>query len=206
MPVIQVDLVRMQGLQESLNQICRRTVLTKNGVGAAAIDGSVAARRNIRSRLHRVNARMQELDARFTELQFFIKSAIVTYSQTENEIIRRAELQDGIMIAVKRLAGQPGGWKRSGPSPEQLAALTALGKMNMSAWQWYQNWQMRACQAPSAKDEGEYESYSLKVTWDIMKNNAEKLWEVIKNQGQAEIDSVVKSANSLKEIGQRQAM
>jgi len=136
------ELARVQNLSESLNLQVQRSSSVRSGVSSIYVDGAIAARRMISSRLNRASNSVQQLERRIRDLKSFMNDAVVQYNQAETDIQRKIP---GSHIQLFDFARYAGGSEidYSKLTPEQLAALALLGQSLMDGLKWLAEWQAK---------------------------------------------------------------
>jgi len=201
---ISLDFGKIQLAQGSLNQCVLKASSVKGSINAVYIDSSIAARRNISSRLYRSTSKVQELEKRLRDIQSFMQDGAQQYQLAENAIIRQANIGQGQMVELTRyMGGMPSGQVELKLTPEQMQALALLGKMAWNALEWYAQWRVKMGQVQAAvpAEETKKKDSSWKVSWDLMVEGLPKAWDAIKDRGKSEFDGMVKTTNSLIGIG-----
>ncbi|RJX39123.1 hypothetical protein D3P09_16660 [Paenibacillus pinisoli] len=140
MSQIKIDTGRVQSQDAILNTQAMRLTTAKSGVNFISVDGSIAARRSISSRISRARSDLQEIDRRFRDIQLFIKNATEQYNKVENELIRKSSDTGVWMGSFPLRAGSPGSGEWT---PEQLAALALMGQGLMFGLEWLIQWQQQ---------------------------------------------------------------
>ncbi|MCD1261511.1 hypothetical protein B5M42_022165, partial [Paenibacillus athensensis] len=103
---IKLDISVTSEVNGQLQQLKRRLAEVRSHAASAGVDGAIASRRSISSRLSGTVQRLDRVEAALQQLCGCIEGAVDRYGQAESDIVRRS----GQLTDVRVLDGGDNGW------------------------------------------------------------------------------------------------